>query len=288
MSGLDPRLNAFRPDLADRSLEGKVEADRFVDPVEYRVVDPIAPVRRAPSPEAALDTEALRGETVRVFEVTAEGWAWGQLAADGYVGYLPSGALDAHAEAPTHRVCAPSTLVFPGPDIKLPPLSALPLGAGVTVTGEAEDRNARYFRIAPAGAVVAQHLLPLGPPAESDFVKTAEAFLGTPYLWGGKSRAGIDCSGLVQIALEMAGIACPRDSDMQAETLGRSLDISAGLPPLRRGDLVFWKGHVGFMRDGETLLHANVFHMAVDSEPLSVAAARIAQKGPTITAIRRL
>ncbi|MBZ8133786.1 NlpC/P60 family protein [Afifella sp. IM 167] len=288
MSELDPRLAAYRPDLADSRLAGKVEAARFVEAEAYQVVDPLAPVRRAPSPDAPLDTEALRGEIVHVFELGEEGWAWGQLAADGYVGYLPSGALSRHVAAATHRVAVPSTLVFPGPDIKLPPLAVLPLGATVRVTGEAEDRNARYLKIAPAGAIVAQHLSPVGTPAGTDLVATAEAFLGTPYLWGGKSRLGIDCSGLVQIACETAGIACPRDSDMQANGLGSALDISAGLPPLQRGDFVFWKGHVGIMQDGQSLLHANVFHMAVGFEPLSVAAVRIAQKGPTITAIRRL
>ena len=164
---------------------------------------------------------------------------------------------------------------------------ALPLGARVAVLGEAEDRNARYAMIAPAGAVVTQHLAPLQSRAP-DFTATAEAFLGAPYLWGGKTSLGIDCSGLVQVALNAGGFPAPRDTDMQEAEIGSALPLDAGVPALRRGDLVFWPGHVGIMRDGETLLHANSHHMAVASEPLGVARERIRLRGAEITSIRRL
>ena len=169
--------------------------------------------------------------------------------------------------APTQKVRALRTFAFAGPDIKQPPLAALPLGAEVAVTGEAEDKNARYALISPAGAVVVQHLAPLDAVVP-DWVAVAEMFLGTPYLWGGKTSLGIDCSGLVQVALREAGIAAPRDTDVQEAALGKALALGSGLPALRRGDLVFWKGHVGIMRDAENLLHANAHHMAVAVEPL--------------------
>lgn len=281
---LDPRLNAVRDDLADIRLQGRVEAARFVEGEECRIVSPLAPMRRRPSADAPLDTEVLFGETVRVFENNAEGWSWVQLGADGYVGYVPSAAIGPTGAAPTHRVCVPRTLLFPGPDIKLPPLHDLPMGAAVTVTGAAEDHNARYGLIEPAGAVVEQHLRPLGA-SETDFAGVAERFVGVPYLWGGKSASGIDCSGLVQMACHMAGIAAPRDTDMQERELGTRI---AGIEALQRGDLVFWKRHVGLMLDGTRLLHANAHHMLTAIEPLAAAIARLEAKGAAVTSIRRL
>jgi cell wall-associated NlpC family hydrolase len=177
--------------------------------------------------------------------------------------------------------------VFSGPDIKSPVLETLPLGASVAVSGEASDHNARYGMIEPAGAIVMQHLMPLGAEA-GDYVAVAETLLGTPYLWAGCSAFGIDCSGLVQLAMRMTGRHAPRDSDMQEAALGTALDIASGLPPLQRGDLVFWKGHLGIMQDGERLLHANAHHMAVASEPLSDAIARLEAAGCPVTSIRRL
>ena len=281
---LDPRLNAFRPDLADRRLEGQVDARHFVDGRPERVTVSSAALRREPRPDAAQETEALFGEDVLVFETTEEGWSWVQLQGDSYVGWTASAALGPGGDGPTHRIAVPRTLLFPGPDIKLPPLMGLPMGALVTVTGEAEDRNARYALTTPTGAIVTQHLQTLGAPAD-DFVAVAERFLGMPYLWGGKTTLGIDCSGLVQLALGMAGVEAPRDTDMQERALGTRL---AGIEPLRRGDLVFWKGHVGIMLDGQMLLHANAHHMMTAREPLAEAVARTAARGSAVTSIRRL
>lgn len=283
---LDPRLHAYRPDLADSSLEGRVASERFAEGDSFVVVTPTAPLRRAPSRDAALDTEALAGETVRVFEV-ADGWAWCQLDTDRYVGWMPGNCLAEAGAAPTHRVSALRTLVFARPDIKTPPLMGLPMGARVRVTGEAEDRNARYALVEPAGAIVVQHLTPAGE-IETDFAGVAERFAGAPYLWGGKTSLGVDCSGLVQVVLAACGIAAPRDTDMQEAAVGSALPIANGLPPLKRGDLVFWKGHVGIMRDAETLLHANAFHMAVASEPLAETIRRYEAKGVPVTSIRRI
>ena len=280
---LDPRVNAMRADLADAALAGRVEAARFVPGAPRRIVAGHAPLRAAPSDDATMLSEALAGEAVQVFDTVGE-WAWVQLAADRYVGWVPAETLAADAPAPTHRVAALSTFAFARPDIKAPPLAALPLGAQVAVTGEAHDRNADYALIAPAGAVVTQHLASLDA-VESDWTSVAERFVGTPYLWGGKTVAGIDCSGLVQVALQACGLDAPRDSDMQEQALGDPVDWGA---PLRRGDLVFWRGHVGLMIDAGTLLHANAHHMMVARESLQTASARFATRGLTPASIRRV
>ena len=282
MDALDPRLTPARADIAAKHLEGKVEAARFVEGELREVVEPQAPLRRAPSPEATLDTEALKGERVTVYETTDEGWAWGQLETDGYVGWLPAGALRSPGPAPTHRVVALRTLVFPGPSIKLPPLEALPLGSRLAVT----RIETPFALTASAGFIPARHVAPLDT-SESDFVALAERFVGAPYLWGGKTSLGLDCSGLVQVALAACRIRCPRDSDMQEKALGQPV-AAPDLSDLRRGDLLFWKGHVAIVRDRSTLLHANAFHMAVASEPINEAIARIRAAGGEPTSVRRL
>lgn len=285
MSGIarDRRLTPARPDLAAASLRGVVEAAHYVEGVRREIAVGIADVKNAPAPDAPLDTQALRGEIVTVYE-DHEGYAWAQLERDRYVGYLPSAALAPVGPAPTHRVAVRRTFVYPGPNMKLPPLAVLPFAARVAVTGQ---RDA--FAILPdGGAIYAAHLADVATQAE-DFVAVAESFLGAPYLWGGRTPDGLDCSGLVQTALTAAGIACPRDTDMQERALGQPLDPASGMPDLRRGDLVFWRGHVGIMQDGDRLLHANGFHMLVESEPFITAQKRIARNSfGAITSIRRL
>ena len=275
---LDPRITPARPDLAAKHLAGMVEAARFVAGEEREVIEAQTPVRRAPAPDAEQMTEALMGERVTVYEFDDEGWAWGQLAGDGYVGYLPANALIAPRSAPTHKVTALRTLAFPGPSIKAPPTVSPPLGSRVAVV-RAQDR----FAVAPAGYLPERHLAPLDH-VEQDFVAVAERFLGTPYLWGGKTNYGLDCSGLVQVALNACGLPCPRDSDMQEQALGLPIAIGEA----RRGDLIFWAGHVAIVRDGATMLHANAFHMAVTIEPMAEAIARIAAAGSHVTSVKRL
>lgn len=279
----DPRLTPARPELAAKHLEGKVTAARFVGGREYEVAEPQAPLRRAPSPEAPLDTEALKGERITVYETTDEGWAWGQLASDGYVGYLPASALRLPGPAPTHKVAALRTLVFPGPSSRLPPIEALPFGCRVAVA-----RMDAPFAITVAGGHIPARHLALLDDEETDFVAVAERFLGAPYLWGGKTHLGLDCSGLLQIALTACGIPCPRDSDMQEQALGDPLPRSSDLSKLERGDLLFWNGHVAIVRDETMLLHANAFHMAVAIEPTADAVMRIRAAGSEVTSMRRI
>jgi len=278
----DPRTTPARPDLAARHLQGKLEAARFVDGERYQVVDAQAPVRRAPAPDAALETEALMGEHVMIYEMTEEGLAWGQLESDGYVGWLPANSLSLPGPAPTHRVSALRTLLFPGPSIKLPPLCAPPLGARLAIERE-QDRLAVT---AAGGFVPANHLVPL-QRFEADFVAVAERFCGAPYLWGGKTSLGLDCSALVQVALQACGVAAPRDADLQERALGIAIDPDAALRNLRRGDLLFWPGHVAIARERDTLVHANAFHMMVAIEPAAEAIARIRAAGSELTSVKR-
>src|SRR5262245_53897598 len=281
MTSYDPRITPARPDLAASQLAGKVEAARFVDGRVREIADASAPVRHSPSPDAPLDTEALKGERVTVYESNEEGWSWGQLASDGYVGWLPTAALAAPGPAPTHRVAALRTLVFPGPSIKLPPLAALSLGARLAIT----RIEGPLAVTADNGYVPPTHLKPMDT-AEGDFVTVAETFIGVPYLWGGKSSFGLDCSGVVHVALVSYGMPCPPDSDMQEHALGEA--IAPDVANLRRGDLVFWKGHVAIARDPATLIHANAFHMAVAIEPTVDAIARIHASGSAVTSLRRV
>jgi len=278
----DPRLTPARPEVAAKYLEGKVKAARFVEGETFEVTEAIAPLRRAPASDAEQLTQALRGERVTVYDRDGEGFAWGQLGSDGYVGWLPESALAKPGAAPTHKVTALTTLAFPGPSIKLPPVASLPMGARVAIARE----DATFAVTAEGLHLPRQHLGPIDARAD-DFVAVAERFVGTPYLWGGKSAFGIDCSGLVQVALTAAGTGCPRDSDMQCAGLGRELN-AADAKHLQRGDLIFWKGHVAIVRDADTIVHANAHHMATVIEKTNDAIARIEADGNDVVAIKRL
>ena len=229
-------------------------------------------------------TEALKGEQITVYDIGESGWAWGQLARDGYVGFLPATALCACGPAATHKVSALRTFVYPGPSIKLPPVEALSFGCQLVVTRTDET----FATTTSGGYVPVLHLAPVAT-TEADFVAVAERFLGIPYLWGGKTSLGLDCSGLLQIALASCGITCPRDSDMQEHALGHALSAPHDPGQWRRGDLVFWKGHVAIVRDEVTLMDANASrHMAVAAEATASAIPRISAVAGDVTSVRRL
>jgi cell wall-associated NlpC family hydrolase len=278
---LDPRRNAFRADLADERLKEQVEAERFVAGERRQVRRASVASRRRPDPALGFDTELLFGETVLQFDVS-DGWAWVQSERDGYVGYVPADALDEKGAPATHRVSAIGTFLYSSPDIKSPPLMHLSINTPLAV----EEVADKFCRLATGGYVIARHVSAAGKVAR-DFVDVAERLIGVPYLWGGRTRIGVDCSGLVQIAMEAAGLACPRDSDMQAAEVGATLLVPDSLDGLRRGDLMFWQGHVGIMVDGVMLLHANAHHMAVVVEPVAVAVARNQKAGLDIRTVKR-
>ncbi|MEM7693878.1 MAG: C40 family peptidase [Pseudomonadota bacterium] len=275
---LDPRLNPIRDDLAAATLRGTVDRPRYADGEPATITAPLVPVFGKPDGTARV-TEFLRGEPVTIFDI-AGGIAWAQSADDGYVGYIDAGTFAPSTLPPTHRVPVPSALVFDGPSIRARLMGTLPLSARVAVV-ETLPGGDTFHRLSDETFVLDQHLAPVAEAAD-DPVTLAERFTGAPYLWGGKSVAGLDCSALVQLAFGAAGIPCPRDSDMQ-EALGTAVPPEA----IARGDLVFWKGHVGIMTDEKTLLHANGHHMMTMAEPLETAAHRLAAKNLPITAIRR-
>ena len=276
----DPRLLPARKDVAAAHLKGKVEAARYVEGVAHQAGVGVSALREAPTHSSRLETQVLLGETFTAYD-SANGWAWGQCARDGYVGYVEADRLRAPPKPVTDRVRVLRTLVFPEPDIKSAPPVFLPINAKVAVARAVD----RFAELTAGGYVIAAHLTPIDSKVE-DWVTSAELFLNTPYLWGGKDGFGVDCSGLVQASLETGGIASPRDADQQEAALGAS--VAHDLGSLKRGDLVFWKGHVGIVRGPDALLHASGHHMLVVSESLSAAAARIAATDGEITSVKRL
>lgn len=263
----DPRLTPARGDLAAAHLRGQVEADRFVDGVAHQVQYGVSALRETPSHMERLETQLLHGEIFTVYDLR-DGWAWGQCALDGYVGYAHAEDLTAEIVAPTHRVTALRAIQFPFPDLKSQPHAYLSCNAKIAIV----ESNAAFSRSARGGWVPNAHLAPLEARV-GDWAASAERLIGAPYLWGGKDSFGVDCSGLIQSALETAGIHAPRDADMQEAALGREVEFDPRA--LARGDLLFWEGHVGIMRDATHLLHANGFHMQTAIEPLRDTIARI-------------
>jgi cell wall-associated NlpC family hydrolase len=279
---LDPRRNVFRDDLAAEELRGRAVAQRYARGVLRQVVDWATPLRPSPDARTGWSSEALFGERVKVYEEN-DGWAWVQLAADGYVGYVRQAALGPELGAITHRVGALGTWLYPEPDLKAPPRMALSMNSLLSVL----EVGSTFAKLVDGSFVPMRHIVASADYA-ADFVAVAERLLGAPYAWGGRTRLGVDCSGLVQLALNAAGLACPRDSDMQLAEIGKPIAPAGRLGGLLRGDLVFWSGHVGIMADAQSLVHANAHHMAVIVEPLEIAAERAARGGVAMAGVKRL
>jgi cell wall-associated NlpC family hydrolase len=278
---LDRRRHAYRDDLAAEHLHDRVTAQRYVPGTRGQVIHSATQLRDRPDLKAGWTTEALFGEIVTIYE-RKDGWAWVQLERDDYVGYVHESALSDQVRESTHMVRAIGTFLYPEPDMKSPPWMHLSITASLAIAEE----GPAFCRLADGRHVPTRHIIDRTRFA-ADFVAIAERFVGIPYAWGGKTRLGVDCSGLVQVAMQAAGHACPRDSDMQQAEIGDAVAVSEHLDDLQRGDLVFWKGHVGIMTDAFMLLHANAHHMAVVLEPLKTTADRIARTGSPIAAIRR-
>lgn len=272
---LDRRRHPWRDDLAALSLRGKVDAPRYVEGQQQQIAAPLASLRNAPEPQAMLLTQGLRGEIFTVYDRQGE-WLWGQLESDGYVGWLRAARLSAKPAAPTHYVSVARSHIYPRPDIKTTPVAVLSMMAKLRVV----QSRGRFVQLSDGGYMMASHVHPLGD-WQRDFAGVAARFLNTPYLWGGRSADGIDCSALVQMALGACGVAAPRDSDMQEAELFTALPGGIQNTTLQRGDLVFWPGHVGIMWSPSELLHANGHHMMTVIEPLKTALLRIkAETGP--------
>lgn len=285
MSMLDRRLNAYRPDLADERLSGKVEASRFTAGTLMQASASVVDLRSEPRPDSGPQTQIIFGDMVRVFE-EQDGWSWAQAERDGYTGYVSSASLEKPGADATHMVIVPRTFIYPGSDLRFPHTKALSLGSRVRIVGSAETRGTQYALLENGEALIAGHLASLDQHAP-DYVAVAETLLHTPYLWGGTSGFGIDCSGIVQLSMWVSGRKVLRDSDMQQNTLGEIIEPGANYSNLKRGDLVFWKGHVAICASPDMLIHASGHTMTVTMEPLNDAIKRIAYLYDLPTLIRR-
>lgn len=268
----DKRMLPSKDGLTDQAFEGLIRARSYVPGQILSCYDAKAPILEEPQFGAEQVDQLLMGERFKVIERKHD-FYWGQALRDGYVGYVPARAFRDHWYLPTHYVSTLRTYVFASPNLKSSILCALSLNALVNVSAV----EGKFSYINDMGWVFTEHLSGFDQFA-SDFVSVAENYINAPYQWGGRESIGLDCSGLLQQALYAAGFGCPRDADMQSK-LGVALDVNVNeaghVSGLKRGDLVFWKGHVAIMINEDEIIHANAFHMKVAIEPLKTAIKRI-------------
>ena len=282
MADIDPRTNPYRADLAAAYLLGHVAAAKFVLPVKKTVIAGNTPLRRNPQDNAPLDTELQFGERVEIYE-EKKGWSWVQSMTDGYVGYTRSAMLGDNPAAQTHTLNVLRSYLFLEPDLKAPSRTLLSMTAALTIL----EKTNSYCALEGGGWVYARHLVSI-KDFETDLVTVAHRFLGTPYLWGGKSSIGLDCSALVQLSLARCGLSVPRDTSMQETAIGKPVGFKGDESILERGDLIYWPGHVGIWIDGDRFIHANATDMIVKIVPLRDAAASIEDTtGDKIRSVRR-
>lgn len=282
MPSFDSRVTPARADIAAEALRGRVTADRFSAGEARRIGRPVASLRFTPDAGARQESQLLFGEPFTVYE-TGDAWCWGQGELDGYVGYVPRAALAEPGVEASHRVAVRETLVFSAPDLKAPIVERIGHGSRVTPV----DVQERFVAIDGLGWVCGRHLAPLDL-RESDVARIGLKFLGMPYLWGGRSLEGLDCSGLVQHVLLALGLACPRDSDQQEQAVGEPVPDGPALTDLEDGDLIFFPGHVGFYLDSWRFLHANAHDMQVSVHNLSDVLDRARAADEWVTSVRRL
>jgi hypothetical protein len=275
---VDSRTNAFRADKADISLRGIVEAETYVEPILRQCLRGVVPLLAAPQADAKQVSQIRYGEFVDVFETTDDGFAWIQNRTDHYVGYVRAeGTFGDSIAMLSNRVNALRTFVYPSPDIKQPPVDTLTLGSFTGIAGQ----QGKFLELSNGGFVFAAHVMANEFALTPDYVFTAGRLLHVPYLWGGRTPDGIDCSGFIQLSLEMAGIECPRDSDQQRAAFGQPLTTHWRDTRWRRGDIVFFDGHVGFMTGLDHIIHANAHTMDVTVEPL----ADLVERGHPVIAV---
>jgi len=274
---MDRRLTPANAHVAATYLKGSIEAPTYTDGELWCVGQPVVNLYR--SPDGARDRQLLLGDVVTVYD-TRDGYAFLRAQKDGCVGYVRAEALIAPF-TPTHWVAVPGGHSYSKPDIKSSEVDSLVFGNALEIV----SHMPKFFETAQGTFVPKPHLWPI-EKRFTDPVTVAQLHFGAPYLWGGNSARGIDCSGLVQASLMAVGQACPGDSDLQEAALGTTLAPDADL---QRGDLLFWKGHVAMVVDADTMIHANAHAMAVSYEPIAKAVLRIeAQGGGPVTSRKRL
>ena len=277
---LDLREYAFRPTIAASYLQGIVAADQFSDGMVCSVTDSVLPLKSNPTDQAELASEMLFGEKFIVYESQGS-WAWGQSQTDGYVGFVKINGLSERPSSPTHEVKELKTFVYQRPDIKSPVLKGLAMGSKVSL----KEKSGNFIRLKEGGWIVEKHVVEFNAK-EASFITVARKYIGTPYLWGGRSSNGLDCSALVQLSLSRVGILAPRDTDQQEETLG----CFCGKNPedIEKGDLLYTQGHVAISSGRDLVLHANAHHMRVVEEPLQAFLSRLDETDHQLRSIKRL